>query len=733
LPCKKCGTTRVFWQDQLVCPNCDGIPLRDTGKVLAELKVELQSYLKSLQLLIDNADYGNSLLMAAGLREEAARLLLEDPTDEDHARNWVALSILMRFLRPGLKSPTVTFRELYGLSYEIQQISDKIAAIEMGNLVASRDGLIATETEPILKCPKSVTRYLDSTLGPESTRTGDSGGERAMFLHMMIDARALIVSETLSRTMQNCFHIRLLPALGVTYSPEEFRDVSVDVATWASLILGKDFRKGSGLLVAPKEVFDFVYASVKRSHGERVTNAFFAGVGDEGTTLSSLEGLGHTCITRDRIRGYYLVPYHSLLLLATASYKHAKNRETGLASNVKGKPMEEVIFATITGIVDTTHPKSGKKLLSFVLPEGGGDLDAGGIANGSLVIVESKSWDAPTVSALERELEKFEKTLNYVERHKEVLGFDGLSIVPMFFTPFPPYPRFNAITLVPTVLSLTLLLAKRFGVRRFELTEGSKAAQEFFESDRDERLLALDVSETLTDLPSNTYRIQEGIVSEIDDDEVTVHVCLITGDVLPFYFDINESIRNRLRDSSVVPGTLIRMLLLNLTGTWANVQLVDFKVVRPSGDKAKANPESVLKELNPKSSDQLFIAQTWGGQESADVVNFAEKWHINVRKLVDRMKVKGMNPLTGMSAVLEFESPDATILQCDCGNVFRVPTKFLQRTSGAKEVDRLRCPDCDPSIAKSLEQAGYHDIMPIDSSALLRLVIELQGKNGFPP
>ena len=56
MPCPRCGNTRLFTYERIVCPNCDNIKISDTTSQIHERREALQKAIRDLEKGMLGAD-----------------------------------------------------------------------------------------------------------------------------------------------------------------------------------------------------------------------------------------------------------------------------------------------------------------------------------------------------------------------------------------------------------------------------------------------------------------------------------------------------------------------------------------------------------------------------------------------------------------------------------------------------------------------------------------------------
>ena len=508
--------------------------------------------------------------LAMNAREDAAKRLQLEPANIDLARRWVAASYLVA--QADSCSTTAEIvpppLELLRLAEEAIRIGDRLEALRKDNLEVLKDGtLVYTEKERLREVPSSVRRGITAEVGEGWTALNDL--EKLFGNEVLYPVRDVISAETLSRTMSEAFHKRLAPDLNGASKTTVFSGICLSLAAFVAFTIGAAFRSRNGILAVSEKVFEFMKTRLEEEFGKPGVAWFFHLMST--TQASKLDGLAYSTLVRDSSSQLTYVPYHSLFMLSLISLKFTTSKDLGTAANYKGSAIEDILYNGVTASLQTRHPKNTQKLLRYRLPGNNGDIDVAGFNETNLVLLEAKFWDSPTIASLELELTKFEHHIEYVQTHLADLGFDQrLKIISIFFTPYAPFAKWHDILLLPSISAILSFLVTRFGPRPSTLIVGDDKIRQFVQADTKERFMAaLDGSKISPDIDEDVYRIQDGVVDELEDTELVVYVTAPSGRAYPIICDVNDKVAADLRSSGVGPGTVIRMGLHNLLGGWA--------------------------------------------------------------------------------------------------------------------------------------------------------------------
>jgi hypothetical protein len=701
----------------LKCPTCDKIKLVDSGPVIQKLKRDADSALQRFDQDLSRFDHRTMLLETIEQREKAAALLHENPNDERSARAWIAATFLISRIpaSSGESKPNVA-RQMNS-SAQIVSMYDGVEALSSGLRVTNGKGnSYVTEREVLAKVPARVARKIAARLGLPASLNDLERMERTLLAENVLTILDLVRSETISRTLKSVFHKRLLPHLNSSKETSRFHDAMLNAAGAVAFTLGPAFAGETGTLEMSSDSFSSLKNEVSRGKGKAVST-FFERVGKRPGPNAS--GLGYATIVKDPASEVFYVPYHSLFLLATATYAKSAEKSVGRAANYKGSVTENLIYGAVSAFMNMVNPKDGKKLLRYQLPQPYGDIDVGGFDEKHLLLIESKYWDAPTVESLEEELSKFVKRVEYVQENLSDLGFSPtLHVIPFFYTPYPPFATFERIQMVPSVSALIYHLETNYRHRPFKLIDPEPALIGFLNRDPGERLLAFDVSKRFRKTSPNKYWIHDAVFEGLDQREATLSVMVPSGQTMPIICEVSDKVAEELGSGRVPPGTVIRTLLYNLTGGWSLTQLASFKVLSTPNGASNFDAALRLQLASPNASIREFVLRNWGGKLATDILKFISRWYIDLPKLVFRLQEKGQNYLSGVGVALGMESIYDGLAQCPCGEIVGYMSDVEAPMRKQYRDGLLRCKNCDPSVGNKLARITGRPMAEIQWGAL---------------
>lgn len=709
MPCPKCQSIRLLCHDAILCPNCDNVKIDNIEDNIQALRKEYADAHAILDQLLKYSNYNDIFYHSLIKREESAAILLESPDRKDAARDWITASFILSMNDSSNIGESVPFKELFYAAEQAIIPYNLLRALENGQRVVLEDGqIVPTEKEGLGFIPRSVLSAIKESLDIKGFEDKYMRSGELMIQELAFSQLDLIRSETLSRTLRLVFHQRLVPHINDSLTSTAFVDTCHNLAGVIGFTLGPAFTSNYGTLEATPSLYSFIQSQIEKRIDPDLTTSFFLKMGNG--SCYDINNLGYTCLLQNELSGNFHLPYYSLLILGMATYKRISSPMVGRAHNFKGTALEEIIFNGVSGYLDTLHPIEKTRLLRYDLPDGQGDIDIGGFNNETLCVIESKFWDTPNVAALEVELNKFDRTIQYIKDNLRNLGFNpALKILPLFYTPYPPYANWGEITLIPSIFLLFWILGSKFGLRDLELLDNNDAVSAFLEDDQDERSLPLDLSVIFEELPENTFRIQDAILDSIDDNEVTVFVLMPGLKIFPIICDINEHIAEKLRKLEICPGSLIRIALYNVSGGWTPTQLFDFKIVKIA-TKRRLDPWIELTLANPQSTLDDFVKSIWGDDLGKEILGIISKWEIDLLNLINRLSEKGQNVLSGIGIALGLTDTYEYVTQCSCGEIVACSKATADSLIGMYEDGKIQCKVCDPTYAEKLRKIHGHEV-----------------------
>jgi len=284
-------------------------------------------------------------------------------------------------------------------------------------------------------------------------------------------------------------------------------------------------------------------------------------------------------------------------MLGYATIKWMRGSDFGGALNLKGEVVEDYFYRYVNAYdLRVEHPTTGEPLVRVKHPDLSTEIaDVMGYNKRNVLVLECKFWNTPILLDLEEQLIRFEEKVNYIESNLRKFGLDEkLEVVPIFYTPFAPYPRWHRIVIFPSAFALGMELAKIFGPKKFEPIEKIPRLKKLFELVDGPAPFPIDASLLLESLPLNTYGIRDAVVWKYDQEEMTVFIDLpVSLEGLLAYLDITQETFHELGQKNVSPGDIIRMIIANLNGTWTITQLLCFRKIMQKSEW-ESNPKKAI-------------------------------------------------------------------------------------------------------------------------------------------
>ena len=699
LSCSVCGNgLRIFYESELICPSCNGLKIKEKSRVLSELNDSLAEDLRNFKILIANCNYSRTLSVILELRENVAEKLSEMPGDEEASRIWITCLYLLANLPEEPKSiGVVSPNEVLASANQVMEDISAITLCEQDKIVYLENGVkCQTEVQVLYRLPDKVYDKILEELGAKFIADTKHILEE-MMKALMIKHFDLVNSEALSRNLRASFPRYLLPYNDVN-KIRELVQVAYGISFYVANKLGTNFLSKRGLLQMSMQDFLILKAQITKGLSFSAVDIFSPpNLNKEGDNLAL-----HIFV-KDRQRNIVYLPYHSLVLLAKICHKYVLDTDEYRKSI--GENPEDWIFDLIKGHLETTTPIGGRELHRFKLSGNSGEIDAAGYNDKKIVIVESKFRETLTVSELETELKKFEKTVGNFIKRKERYGFsNSQEVISLFYNPWPPFPTFGktGITLIPTISTLIWYLQSNFPQENPKFVKTTDPINDFLNNDSTERLYMTDLSNFL-DVENEKYRVQDVQIADISDDEVVAYAFSPIGRAFPFTFDIDEDCLKKIELTGVKRGSVIRACTYNLNGNWTLIQLVDFRIIYL---EKQLDPDRILTELNPKQYEE-FLAHYNTGRGAEELLEIVNINNIDLKKYIRWAENKGYNINIAIGRLMGMDSgPGHKLTQCECGNVLYFP-EYIYKKVTKQFGSSLKCKDCDSSLfSKILTSVG---------------------------
>ena len=690
LTCSVCGKeNRIFYQSELVCPSCKGLQIKEKSIVLKELNDELVENLHDFSALISNCRYSQTLSSVLKLRERAAEKLTKIPNDEEAAKIWITcLYILANLPKKPKFNGDVTPNEILAAASSVIGTMSSITLCTQDKIVYLENGeKYETEIQLLYQLPDDVYDKILQKLGAQFISDTRHILEQ-MMKALMIRHLDIIDSETLSRNLRASFPKYLLPYKDLK-EMEELVNVAYGTSFYVAEQLGSRFSSSQGILQISLSNFVDLKGQITKGLSTSASDIFSPPeLNNEGVNLAL-----HIFIKDDENNSVYMT-YHSLVLLAKICHKYVLDMNE--YQKDIGEAPEDWIFDLIRGHLETMTPIGNRDLHRFKLGGNAGEIDAAGYNDKKIILVESKFRETLTISELEIELNKFEKTINNFNQRKVRYGFSkNQEVIPLFYNPYPPFPTFGktGIILIPTITSLIWYLQSNFPQKDFKFVKTNDSIRNFLNGDSGERLYMTDLSNFL-DVEIDTYRIQDVQIDDIIENEVVAYAFGPIGSAFPFTFDIDDDCLTKIKMNGVKKGSVIRACTYNLNGNWTLIQLVDFRIIYL---EKQLDPDRILTELNPKQYEE-FLAYYNTGREAESLLNIASANNMNLKKYIGWAENKGYNINIAIGRMIAMSLvPRQKFIQCECGNVMSIPERIYEKVK-KQFSSSLKCKDCDPSL-----------------------------------
>lgn len=567
------------------------------------------------------------------------------------------------------------------LSTRIIRLEDEISKLEAKKALVIQVNKVEffcpTEKCSMSFVPSSVEAQIKTEIGldPKETLVFDqwengSLGENVETILTQgltfLPASDVIKSEVISRKLKFIFDLRLLPSLK-SKTARKFVEITGK--------LGQDLLLSRLNNTDQKGIVKLTRENICSSE-----NLVQFSVSDINWYLELMRRF----IIHDPTDDSFYVPSFTLALLRLAVFRWCGLPQVGEGLNYIGKIEEEWIFNLIQSFdAKTNHPKTGQPLIRVIdLSTKEEIADVMAYDDKSIIVIESKFWDCPLLVDIEEELEKFERKVNYVNKNLETLGFPKVNVIPVFYTPFPPYAKWHGIQLVHSKFLLGMYFSKFFERKRPKLVDENKRLWRLVLSENYPFPYPVDASEMDKEIAPNTCRINDARVVEVGEDEIDVEVLNPLGFPFIITFDINDSTKKDLERERVTSGTLVRLGIVNLSGSWSISQVLYFRKID------EEDPERIIMDI-------------WGNtKEAREITDVFRRHNLDIRKFITFCKRKSPAPefwkqflAARMGAVLFMNDTYEFVGQCECGQIFGASQEMVEQMKN--ELDgRTLCVSC---------------------------------------
>lgn len=624
MPCEKCGANRIITRQRVLCPNCDHVLMLHTQEALEKRRKRREVVDFKLSMAIDSTDYNQTFGSAIVNRELAAKAAIYLPTKRKYGVNeWLAYTYLLRNLQYSKKNGISNFTEIMDFCREIVQLHNEIRSLEQALAVVVKSGdkenFEWTEREPLSFVPEEAYNGPDFKTILAGISDRDLNIETSFLQEgLMLPIWMVLLSEDISRILKQCWHSRVLPFVKDASQALKFIEISreLSIQGLASNLFQGVGAQGEGLIITDKSGLQQLERNLWEDFHTNDVRWYFRSLIYETETVEDKFDFSCSIIVKDKKVDLICLPLYSLLMLAYATVKWLKDADLGKALNFKGGVVEDYFFRFINAYnLSLDHPKTKRPLLRVQHPENPASeiADIMGYNDKHVLVLECKFWNTPTLGELEKELSKFEEKLKYIQSNLKKFGFDKeLKVLPIFYTPYAPYASWHGIPILPTAFAVGVKIGEVFSVKKIKLIDKVLGLEKLFGLIKGPIPFPIDASQLIESLPPNKYNIHDGLVLEYDETEMTVLIDLPVSLYGFFvYLDITEETFLELKQKGISPGDIIRMITVNLNGTWTMIQLLYFERIieksewetRPKLATPYSRMTSIFKDLQKESTD----------------------------------------------------------------------------------------------------------------------------------
>lgn len=589
VPCEKCGTNRIITKQRVLCPRCNQVVRLDSKKAIENRRQRVKDISSRLMMEIDSTNYNQTFGSAIANRELAAKAIIYLPAKRMYAVNeWLAYALLLRNLRFSKKNGLPNFPRILDLSKELVRLHNEIYSLDHGLAVviksADKENFEWTENEPLSFVPEEVYQDPDYKMTLNSlSDTGIHVDSVLLQEGLMRPIWTLLVSEDISRTLKRCYHSRILPFIRNASQASTFAEISFQLST-QGLIRNTEYdvdEQFQGIILTYEEDLKKIERRLCNKFRSGDVKWYFENLVCDAN--ADMFDLSCSIVVRDEQTHVVCLPLYSLLMLGYATIKWMREPDIGRALNLKGEVVEDYFYRFVNAYnLCSEHPTTGEALVRVEHPDLPVEIaDVMGHNDKNVLVLECKFWNTPLLPDLEEQLAKFEEKVNYIADNLQKFGLDEkLEITPIFYTPYAPYPKWHGILILPTAFALGMELYRIFGPKEFELIDAIPELDRLFELIDGPVPFPVDASFLLESLPSNKYRINDGVVWKYDTTEITVFIDLpVSLEGFLAYWDITDETFRKLKREDVSPGDILRMITVNLNGTWTITQLISFRKI----------------------------------------------------------------------------------------------------------------------------------------------------------
>ena len=697
-------------ESSISCPNCRGLRIGSSEAIIEELGKTLETKEKLLSAELDSQIMTQTLLER---REGIAYEMFADPlwVRESDALEWFSLSYLLAKsanLSETLSVEPAKIDHFTSLAREVVKDKARLLSLRQGlEVPLVLDGeLRICRTEKCLLdyVPQDVVGELSKEIPLDEEeiaicipRHGLS--PEAVLAHglAMGPVVTTIKSGILARTLKRVVPIRVLPFLKSKEACKSFVEVANALISFASRTLGQNWQVKKGVLSIsndPKEIA----ALLGRKVPPKTIHWFITNI----AASEQRKDLPLRIIVNDERNGLLYIPSYTLIILNLSLYRWSGIGRVGDSLNIVGGTMENYIFVFLNSYeLETRHPITNKPLVNVPHPERNEEIaDVMAYNSRYVFVIESKFWDAPLLSDIEVELEKFSKKIEYIKSNLDKFGITPPKIVlPVFYTLFPPYAMWGDIRLFPSVLAIGFYLNKIVERKELKLLSESPELKRALDSVKDSSVGSIDAHEIDHEIEENRFRIQEGVVRKYDEKEVTVKIQNPFGYPFEIAPDLTEKTYREMKEAGIKEGDTIRMGLVNISGTWSITQFLYFvPVSRPLSEQV---PDIELRRRQLGDLLRMYDEEAFREQTQA----FFASQGIDLGKLQKCCDEKDLDIHIAVASILAVDVSTSKIVQCKCGEVMWFDNKLYESLRKTFPNEIVKCKRCDSLYFQKLSIA----------------------------
>jgi len=671
MPCPKCKNTRLFTYDRIVCPNCDSIKILDIGSQVRQRKTSLQKIEEAFEKKLLGMNLNKAFITALERRESTAEKIIKDPwTHSKEISAWVALSYLLCSCLPSEESwakgkrTCGDFKSLLNMSVEIIKLKNEIDKLEKSQARVAQIGgkpeFCLTEYFPLSFSPKAVEQGIKEIVGADSEAfcQWQDGKKRENVETILTQALAMypaieiIKSEIINRQLKFHYNPRLFPSLN-SQTVRKFVKISRELLRDLLYLRFEKIGKNGIIRMERKHIYSL---SCLRDSFSQADVDWYLNLMSEYLPYDSGEDV-------------YWLPYFTIKLLQSAVLKWSGLPQIGKGLDYVGKTVEGIIFNLLQSFEgNTTNPNTEEPLLRFIDPGTREEIADVMIYNKEhIILIESKFWDCPLLATLEDEIDKFEERVDLFKKKQTELGFPEAEVIPIFYTPFAPHVTWHGIQLIPSRFLLSMYLLKFFPYKEPKLVKKNDRLRRLVLSENYPIPYPIDAHELDHRINPNTCRIQDGLLVGCHKNEVDVEVLNPLGHSFVVTFDMTKETFQELKKQKIVPGTMIGMGIVNLSGSWSISQMLYARKINRNDPKRK-------------------IREIWGNTDVADeIIRVFQKHNLDIFKFIKFCKIRA--PIkeywpsfleVRMGTVLFIDESFDFVGQCPCGQIMGFPKEHLE-------------------------------------------------------